>query len=372
MLRDTPCYSVLEALKIDTVTENLQRMSMSNSTSPAEEKKKPDCTSQDTSRQWKYPLPSWGPSPVPADEDPAQARKLRQHEFTSRFLRSAWPKDHEPPSTLASMNAEETAIWIQMLGKFKGWKEARIYAQSFKSNCVTGFVLPYLSVKALRTELDIEKFGHRLEIIAAIEKSELTLVNPVIITIRPNSFFASVNKSETPNSSNPRYIRKEGHSNNHTEEVNKWFSNIPRNSSPLLHGREDAPNKFVEAEWARDHDPECSQMSWAMSPRMPKTDANSKMMPKSQINSAESNKMKVSESNTENSSISSSAPELNSNKGSEDITLQFVRWGEERLRSIFANATSERTITCVGQELNNNNCWGNLAVVGNGKLGIHL
>jgi hypothetical protein len=182
------------------------------------------------------------------------------------------------------MNAEETAIWVQMLGIFKGWKEATIYAQSFRINCVTGCVLPYLSAKSLRAELDIEKFGHRLEIIAAIEENELTIMNPVIISIRPNAFFASANKPETPNDSYSRYIRKAGYPDKHSEAANKWFS-MTRKPSPWPHGRENSSNKFVEEDCVHDHDSDSIQMSWAKSFSMPKEDAKSKTIPKARINS---------------------------------------------------------------------------------------
>jgi len=65
----------------------------------------------------------------------------------------------------------------------KGWEEARRYSQSFKTNEISGGLLTRLNVQTLRNELGIVKLGHRLEIIAAIEKNELTLINPTIVSV---------------------------------------------------------------------------------------------------------------------------------------------------------------------------------------------
>jgi hypothetical protein len=137
------------------------------------------------SSNYKYPTTSWGPTPVPVDEDIERTERLRQHWFTPELLYSVWPQNYQPPWKLAEMNVEETAIWLEMIASFKGWKEGRAYAESFKTNDVGGQVLCFLTAQALKYELDISKFGHRLEIIAAIKNSELTLTNPFIVAIRP-------------------------------------------------------------------------------------------------------------------------------------------------------------------------------------------
>jgi len=130
-------------------------------------------------------------------------RKSKQYWFTPEFLRSAWPKN-QPPTKLAIMNVEETAIWIEMITSLKGWKEATKYARNFKTNGVAGHMLAYLTVQTLRSELNILKFGHRLEIMAAIGDNELTLMNPFIVSIRINGFNTSNKTPMTLNESNMR------------------------------------------------------------------------------------------------------------------------------------------------------------------------
>lgn len=139
------------------------------------------------SSHYNYPSNVWRPSPVPADADVDQIRRLKQYWFTPDTLRSAWPKNYQPPATLAVMNVKETAIWLEIFANLKGWKEATTYAQSFKANGIYGKMLTYLTLQTLRSELEILKLGHRLEIIAAIDDEELTLMNPYIISIRADS-----------------------------------------------------------------------------------------------------------------------------------------------------------------------------------------
>jgi len=186
-----------------------------------------------TCRRCNYPNTSWGPTPVPADEA-TEAIKLKQHRFTPEFLESVWPEYHKPPTSLAEMDAEETAIWIEILARFKGWQEAKTYAKSFKTNDVTGYVLPCLSVKALRSKLKISKFGHRLEIMTAIENSELTLMNPVIVSLHPNIWFKQMVKAIETSSCNSssqhncsQWVNPKEKSNRHAQEVSKWLSKKP-------------------------------------------------------------------------------------------------------------------------------------------------
>jgi len=196
-------------------------------------------------RRCNYPMTSWGPTPVPVDKDISQTAKHQT--FSPELLRSFWPEFYQPPTKLAEMTSEDTAIWVEMLGKFKGWEEAKTYANSFKTNDVTGYVLPYLSAHALRSELQIVKFGHRLEIMSAIENSELTLINPSIVSLRPSEFFKqfamnkeiSNCKSTTPSCAplrNPWETSKKK-----AREVNKW---LPGNSKSQWHSMK--PTNFNE------------------------------------------------------------------------------------------------------------------------------
>lgn len=213
------------------------RRKLNSSPSAALKRKSRDCNvpyNLRACRRCNYPKTSWGPTPVPVDKDRAQtAMQLR---LSPELLQSFWPKFHQPPTTLADMGIEDTAIWVEMLGKFKGWEEAKTYANSFKTNDVTGYVLPYLTTHALRSELEIVKFGHRLEIMSAIENNEFTFVNPTIVCLRPSEFFMQFAKSKEysrynstipPNCAPMRNPLKKP--NKQAEEVNKWLSGNSKN-----------------------------------------------------------------------------------------------------------------------------------------------
>jgi len=172
---------------------------------------------------YNYPLNSWGPCPVPADEDIEETKRMKQLRLTPQILRSVWPRNFQPPTKLTAMNAEETAIWVEMLANFKGWTEGKAYAESFKRNGVTGRILPCLTSKALRYELDILKLGHRLEITGAISNNELTLLNPFIVSIRPVDFHMSTDPT-TSNDSNIQWKKKWEKLNTHPADVSKWLS----------------------------------------------------------------------------------------------------------------------------------------------------
>jgi len=198
------------------------------------------------------------PRLVLVEEQFGQTRKLSEHHLTTAFLRSMWPKYQQPPTTLADMNEEETAIWVEMLGSFKGWKEAKSYAHSFKTNGVTGCVLPHLSVKALRSELNILKYGHRLEIITAIENNELTIMNPFIISNCYDAFFKS-NKNFNENHS--QRAKKWANTSLYEKEVQKWFSKIPRKMSIPVNTRKNGSSYYCEctsseANFTYDTDPQ--------------------------------------------------------------------------------------------------------------------
>jgi len=275
---------------------------------------------------------SWVPSSARVNEEAILTRKLKQHHFTSEFLRSVWQKYHQPPATLAEMNEEDTAIWVEMLANFKGWTEARGYAESFKINGVTGYVLPYLSVTALRSELGILKFGHRLEIIAAIENSELTLINPSIVSIRPDAFFKSA-KNFSKN--NAQLAKKCGTTNLNEREVRKWLAVIPRKSSTLLKSRDSSlysGSNSSETNLTRDQDPQKIRMFEECEIWRPKSD----MILRSGINSVD-NKIVISKfksSSVPPIELPHAMPGLDVKKEVDDLTMEFVRGGEERLSTI--------------------------------------
>jgi len=179
-----------------------------------------------------YSTTLWDVSPAPADYR-SQAQSSTKHQFTSHFLHSVWPLCFKPPTSLATMGVEETAIWVHMLAGFKGWKECEMYSLVFKANDISGYMLSYLSVQALKDELEIFKFGHRLEIVAAIKSNELTLLNPTIVSLCPDIFFMLAETpqphlgSEAYNSLRKKqpFRKKQHKGKEHELEVHKWFSN---------------------------------------------------------------------------------------------------------------------------------------------------
>jgi len=163
------------------------------------------------------PSTSWSPIPVTIHKD--SSHTPYEHSLSQELLKSVWPEFHQPPTTLAEMNPEDTAIWLEMLAKFKGWEEAKTYAHSFKSNDIAGCDLQYLSVKALKCDLEIVKLGHRLEIISAIKRNLLTLMNPTIVSLSPNNILFQSLKT-TENSTVNAYTPSRG-----AELKNPWKEN---------------------------------------------------------------------------------------------------------------------------------------------------
>jgi len=108
-----------------------------------------------------------------------------------------WPSKFSPPDCLSTMNVDETAIWVEMLCGYKGWAEGKTYSDNFARNEISGYMLPCLNIETLRNELGIEKLGHRLEIVTAILQNELTLMNPIIVSLNPNMSFLPVSSRES-------------------------------------------------------------------------------------------------------------------------------------------------------------------------------
>jgi len=67
------------------------------------------------------------------------------------------------------MTVEEIAAWIWMVGHVSGWEEADQYANSFQKNDIGGFLLQWLTLDYLKTDLGITKYWHRLKIMSAIK-----------------------------------------------------------------------------------------------------------------------------------------------------------------------------------------------------------
>jgi len=353
----------------ETVREALRKLSIPKCAIGGQ-KKKPNPRKLKACPHCSYPVTAWGPLPVPVTKESSDKQKLKQHQFTAAFLCSVWPRYHQPPTTLAEMDEIETAIWIEMLASFKGWKEAKTYSQSFKSNCVTGYSLPYLSVKALKSELDIIKFGHRLEIMAAIENSELTLVNPSVVALRSSALFIS---TKNINNCNSQWIKKLETTDSNAREVSKWLTNMPR--KPLMfHNNSRASSSVTswstsnEDDWTSDPDTHSTRMFEGTSIWTPENDSYNNMILTPGNNSEKSNRFKASKFKSKQSSIHSfkqtaAILDLEGKKTLENMTLELVRGSEERLKSIFANGNFETATTCQ-KKVQNSNCWDSFAMLG--------
>jgi len=98
----------------------------------------------------------------------------RIQQVASTSMRSVWPPAQHLPNSFVSvfradsMTVEQTAAWVRTLGRFNNWEEADQYAQTFASNNIWGYLLQQLTNDALKNELGIVKYGHRLDIILAI------------------------------------------------------------------------------------------------------------------------------------------------------------------------------------------------------------
>jgi len=86
-----------------------------------------------------------------------------------------WQSSVSSFTKVSKMNVGNTAEWIRNLGKIKRWPEADAYAQSFRNNNITGYLLDKLKIGSLKSELGITKYGHRLEIMAAINEHYSTV-----------------------------------------------------------------------------------------------------------------------------------------------------------------------------------------------------
>jgi len=65
---------------------------------------------------------------------------------------------------------EQTAEWIRTLSLFNGWEEASQYSWNFYQNGIFGHQLAKITIDSLKYDLGIMKYGHRLQIMAEIER----------------------------------------------------------------------------------------------------------------------------------------------------------------------------------------------------------
>jgi len=156
--------------------------------------------------------------------------KSRQQIFRQDFSGSARQFEHKLPNSLGSMSVKETARWVEKLSISRGWTEARTYARSFEENDICGSTLSLLKVEGLKNGLGIVKLGHRLEIISAIKKSELTFMNPTITSLYSHTLQRNRTVQRAIGRVDPRIEKLEAF-RMHAQEAMKWTGQGPRKPS---------------------------------------------------------------------------------------------------------------------------------------------
>jgi len=82
-----------------------------------------------------------------------------------------WPHYyHLTPIRIDLFTVEQTAEWIRTFSLANGWAEASQYAQRFYQNRIFGHQLEKITLESLKYDLGITKYGHRLAIIAEVER----------------------------------------------------------------------------------------------------------------------------------------------------------------------------------------------------------
>jgi len=77
---------------------------------------------------------------------------------------------HLTPVRVDLFTVEQTAEWIRALSLANGWAEANQYSWSFYQNGIFGHQLEKITLGSLKNDLGIIKYGHRLAIVAEIER----------------------------------------------------------------------------------------------------------------------------------------------------------------------------------------------------------
>jgi len=99
-----------------------------------------------------------------------------------------FPPVHHPSNTpsikvsltyVHLMTVEQTSNWILTFGAFRGWEEARGYAENFRKNSITGKMLPRLNNDLLKFELGILDWTHRLDLLTTIRQLFPSYIEPV-------------------------------------------------------------------------------------------------------------------------------------------------------------------------------------------------
>jgi len=66
------------------------------------------------------------------------------------------------------MDIAQTRNWISTLGRFKGWKEAEMYAKNFRENDICGKTLQGLTSHILESDLGVTNVIHRRKLLSTI------------------------------------------------------------------------------------------------------------------------------------------------------------------------------------------------------------
>lgn len=120
-------------------------------------------------------------------------------------VQATFPPLHHPPSTPTNkvsatyahmMTVEQTAGWILTLGSYKGWKEAGEYAERFRKNNISGWMLMHLNHEMLRFELGVSNSAHRLEVLTTIQQLFPSSTQPILTASQCQSVDETDTESE--------------------------------------------------------------------------------------------------------------------------------------------------------------------------------
>jgi len=93
---------------------------------------------------------------------------------------------------------EQTAEWIEVLGRHYNWNEATVYADIFALNEIWWRSLQWLSLDILKTGLGISNHEHCLKIFTAIDD-----LFPSMTVSENGSETMQIERSESPNIHSP-------------------------------------------------------------------------------------------------------------------------------------------------------------------------
>jgi len=127
------------------------------------------------------PIPNLPQEQYPAPSTPGELHSEQSVPVYSIVQPPLWTKVISPPLFMPAgtpisfcqvdqMNPEQTADYIGTYSRYKGWKEAQKYAESFKKQSISGCSLQELDNKMLEEQVGISDPGHRMELLSTFQR----------------------------------------------------------------------------------------------------------------------------------------------------------------------------------------------------------